>query len=145
MSTRPLKAIIGRVEKMSLPGIGIEGIFAKVDTGAHRSAIDCENVYEEEGILKYRLFRQGSDHYTGEELSAERFKTITVHNSFGESEDRYEVKLKAKIGSKVFNTPFTLADRSKKLYPILIGRKTLQNRFMVDVTEGQPNPEDHES
>lgn len=145
MSTRPLKSIIGRVEKISLPGIDIEGIFAKVDTGAHRSAIDCKKVYEEDGVLKFVLFRKGSKHHDGVVHEEEKFKTITIHNSFGESEERYEVKLKAKIGTKVFKTPFTLADRSKKLYPILIGRKTLQNRFLVDVSEGQPDPDDHES
>jgi len=37
-----------------------------------------------------------------------------------------------KVGPKVFHARFTLADRSKKIYPILLGRKLLNDRFLVD-------------
>jgi hypothetical protein len=55
-----------------------------------------------------------------------------VANSFGHEETRYEVPLRVKVGSKVFTSPFTLADRSKKVYPVLLGRKLLNGRFVVD-------------
>ncbi|MCY1558041.1 putative ATP-dependent zinc protease [compost metagenome] len=58
-----------------------------------------------------------------------------VANSFGHREERFEVKLKIKLGPKVFHAQFTLADRSKKIYPILLGRKLLNHRFLVDSSE----------
>jgi len=63
---------------------------------------------------------------------AQEYKKVVVANSFGHEEERYEVKLKVKLGPKVFHARFTLADRSKKIYPILLGRKLLNHRFLVD-------------
>jgi hypothetical protein len=60
---------------------------------------------------------------------------VTVANSFGHEEDRYEVQLKVKLGPKIFKAKFTLADRSKKIYPILLGRTMLNRRFLVDTNE----------
>ncbi|MBX6334782.1 ATP-dependent zinc protease, partial [Candidatus Saccharibacteria bacterium] len=57
---------------------------------------------------------------------------VWVENSFGHREDRYEVKMRVKLGPKVFTARFSLADRSKKIYPILLGRKLLNNRFLID-------------
>ncbi len=38
-----------------------------------------------------------------------------------------------KIGSKVFNTSFTLTDRANNLFPVLIGRHALNRRFIINV------------
>jgi hypothetical protein len=51
---------------------------------------------------------------------------------------RYVVKLQLKLGGKTIVGTFTLSDRSKKTYPILIGRKLLNRKFLVDVSKGSP-------
>jgi hypothetical protein len=61
-----------------------------------------------------------------------------VANSFGHREMRYVVKLQLKLGGKTIVGTFTLSDRSKKTYPILIGRKLLNRKFLVDVSKGSP-------
>ena len=33
---------------------------------------------------------------------------------------------------------FTLSDRSMQVYPVLIGRSTLNGKFVVDVSRGSP-------
>jgi hypothetical protein len=68
-------------------------------------------------------------------MTVDTFKVVTIANSFGHEEERFEVKLKVKLGPKVFHAQFTLADRSKKIYPILLGRKLLNHRFLVDSSE----------
>lgn len=127
--------IIGRSEPIHFVGYEkLAAIPAKIDTGAYRSAIHAENIrVDENGYLNCTLF---GSHPTcaacATELSTKKFKKIVVSNSFGDAEERYEVSLKVKIGPKVFKDSFTLANRSKKIYPILIGRKLLNGRFIVD-------------
>lgn len=138
LKKRILKVVIGRVERISLVDAAITGVPAKIDTGAFRSSIWATNVYEKEGKLHFTLLGPKSPWYSGKELVVDAFDTVEVENSFGHKEDRYSVHIKIKMGPKVVNSNFTLSDRSKKIYPVLIGRKLLRGKFVVDVSEGEP-------
>jgi hypothetical protein len=131
------KVIIGRSELLSFSDTGALNIPAKTDTGAYRSAVHATNItVNDDGSLSFDLL--GSHPVCGalsERITASEYKMVWVANSFGHREERYEVKLKIKLGPKVFQARFTLADRSKKIYPILIGRKLLNHRFLVDSAE----------
>jgi hypothetical protein len=114
----------------------IHGVPAKVDTGAYRSAIHASDITERDGVVSFTLL--GEHPVCGamaKRLSTDEFRRVTVANSFGHEEDRYEVQLKVKLGPKIFKAKFTLADRSKKIYPILLGRTMLNRRFLVDTNE----------
>ena len=134
------KAIIGRVEKASLPSFGIKNIYAKIDTGADLSSIWATDIAEKNGLLHFKLFGKASPLYTGQEIIIEKphYLLTRVSNSFGHSELRYVVKLQIKLKGKLIKATFTLSDRSNKTYPILIGRKLLNRRFLVDVSKGTP-------
>lgn len=131
---------IGRVEYIDLPSIGLRDVPAKIDTGADLSAIWASDIREQDGVLKFVLFAANSPFFTGKILEFHHNKyTITrVANSFGHKEIRYRVKLSVRICGKLINGTFTLADRSAKIYPVLIGRKLLNNKFIVDVSKGKP-------
>ncbi|WP_373524134.1 RimK/LysX family protein, partial [Aquiflexum sp.] len=58
-----------------------------------------------------------------------------VKNSFGQAEVRYKVSTKVIMFGVEFEAEFTLTDRSKMRNPILLGRKILIGRFIVDVQE----------
>lgn len=127
--------VIGRSEPITFVGYEkLLAIPAKVDTGAYRSAVHADNIYiDESGHLHFTLF---ANHPTcadcATELVVDKFTKASISNSFGDTEERYEVMMKVKIGSKVFNESFSLANRSKKIYPILLGRKLLNGRFIID-------------
>jgi hypothetical protein len=130
------KVIIGRSELLSFIGTEAVSVPAKTDTGAYRSAVHAANIAVTDGVLSFDLL--GGHPVCGSmahRVTAEAYKTVWVANSFGHREERYEVKLKIKLGPKVFHAQFTLADRSKKIYPILLGRKLLNHRFLVDSSE----------
>ena len=131
------KVIIGRSEVLSFIGTPAEKVPAKTDTGAFRSAVHATNIaLNNDGTLGFDLL--GGHPVCGamaQRMIAEEFTTVWVANSFGHREERYEVKLKVKLGPKVFHARFTLADLSKKIYPILLGRKLLNHRFLVDSSE----------
>lgn len=136
------KVVIGRAEKLSFIELGINDVPAKVDTGAYRSAIHASKIkLSEDGkTLSFRLL--GNHRVCGTmaiDASTRHFSQVTIANSFGHEELRYEVKLKVKLGPKVFLATFSLADRSKKVYPVLIGRKLLNRRFAVDTAQTSIN------
>lgn len=113
----------------------IADIPAKVDTGAYRSAAHADQVtLSDDGkTLTFRLL--GGHPVCGKLatiISTTQFQRVWIANSFGHREERYEVKLRVKLGPKIFPATFSLANRSKKVYPILLGRKLLNKRFLVD-------------
>ncbi len=136
------KVIIGRAEVLHFLDFDISGIPAKTDTGAYRSAIHAENIVLIDDGAKLKFDLLGGHPVCGalsQTIIADTFKQVGVANSFGHREDRYEVWLRVKLGPRVFRASFTLADRSKKIYPILIGRKLLNGRFFVDTNETSIN------
>jgi glutathione synthase/RimK-type ligase-like ATP-grasp enzyme len=125
---------IGTVELVSLPDDEIQSVPAKVDTGADGSAIWASSIKQRHGELQFNFFAPGSAYYSKQPIVTTAFKTINVKNSFGHTELRYKVKLNVKIGDYEFQEWFSLADRSRNTYPILIGKNCLENRFVVDVS-----------
>ncbi len=128
------KAIIGRSETITFVGTEAVNVPAKADTGAYRSAVHATDIkVRDDGVLEFMLL--GNHPVCGamaHMVTTSEYSKVGVANSFGHREERFEVKLKVKLGSKVFFARFTLADRSKKIYPILLGRKLLNHRFLVD-------------
>lgn len=136
------KLVIGRAEMLHFLDYEIVDIPAKVDTGAYRSAIHADSIElsPDNKVLTFRVL--GGHPFCGElskTVTTNEFNKVWVSNSFGHSEERYEVKFRVKLGPKIFKATFSLADRSKKLYPILIGRKMINNRFLVDSNETSIN------
>ncbi|MBP9852522.1 MAG: ribosomal protein S6--L-glutamate ligase [Patescibacteria group bacterium] len=134
------KSTIGRAEKIELLDFGIVGVPGKTDTGADMCSIWATKIEEREDALYFTLFAPSSPHYTGKEqrFTKPDYSLTRVANSFGQKELRYKVKLRIKVAGRSVRATFTLSDRSKKTYPILLGRKLLHGKFLVDVTSGEP-------
>lgn len=136
------KKIIGRAERISFKHAGISNVPAKIDTGAYRSSVWATGIKEVDGVLHFKLFGPRSPFYTGKELKTNEYKLIEVENSFGHKQYRYSVFLSIELAGKKVKSNFTLANRGMKTYPVLVGRKLLKNRFIVDVSTGNPIPDE---
>lgn len=134
------KTIIGRAEKIELRDFALRGIPAKVDTGADLGSIWASDIKETSKGLEFVLFDKKSPYYTGEtQVFTKPDYTLTrVSSSFGHSELRYKVKLRVVVRDRLIRGTFTLSDRSKKTYPVLLGRRLLHGKFLVDVKGGDP-------
>ncbi len=126
---------IGTKELVGLPDYGINDVPAKVDTGADSSAIWVSQIQEKAGELSFVLFGPVSPFYTGEIIRTRQFSMVKVKNSFGHEQERYKVNLKIRIADRNIKVRITLADRSSNRYPILIGRRTIKGKFLVDVSK----------
>ena len=131
-------SIIGREAEVSFPLIGVSGVKAKTDTGADLSSIWCGDIKKVNGKLECIFFSPESPHYTGKKIIFQKpeYKRSKIYNSFGIGESRYKVKMPIVIHGRRIRTTFTLADRSKKEYSVLLGRKLLAKKFLVDVASG---------
>jgi hypothetical protein len=51
---------------------------------------------------------------------------------------RYKTKLSIRVKGRLIKATFTLSDRSQKTYPVLLGRRLLKDKFIIDVSLGEP-------
>lgn len=127
-------AIVGRRETVDFPDLGLNGLTAKIDTGANTTALHCHHVRVENGVLFFRLLDETHPEYQDREHRFEKFERKLIRSSFGEEEMRYIIRTRIRIGRKIVRSIVSLTDRKNMKYPVLIGRRMLKNRFLVDVS-----------
>ena len=121
------KIIIGSEEIVSFPEVGIDSINARIDTGATTSSLGVKKIQEKNGVLCCTMPNKQT-------VCFRDYKKKVIKSSFGHTEERYVVKLLINISGRNIRTDFTLANRSKMKYTVLIGRKLLKGKFIVDVS-----------
>lgn len=118
--------------------VAYRDIPAKIDTGAASSAVWASGIrVDGEGVLHFCLFGEGSPYYNGVELSRKDYTVGVVRSSNGQEELRYRVGLTLEIEGKRVKALVSLANRERNRYPVLVGRRTLSGKFLVDVSKGE--------
>jgi hypothetical protein len=128
--------VIGATDIVDLPDLGWFNVPVRIDSGATSSAIHCSRVRlikdgDQEKLCFYLDAKKGAPQQS---FTVTEFKETIVRNSSGKEEKRYVIKTRVKLFGKNFRTEFSLANRRKMSYPILLGRKLLKNRFIIDVS-----------
>lgn len=130
------KVQIGSTEYVELAGVS--NVPAKIDTGADTSSVWASNIkMDKKGVLSFCLFDKKSPLYTGDIIETTDYIAKSVTSSIGEKQVRYRVKLPIRIGNMKLETSFTLANRARNSFPVLIGRRTLEGKFIVDVSRSE--------
>ncbi len=127
------KTIIGRNAVVHFEK-EVHNVPAKVDTGADSSAVWATDIFVDENhLLHYKLFGEGSPYYSGVEHVASKYSVALTKSSSGDMMLKYRTRIPVELGGRKMLVNFGLSDRSTHNYPILIGRKTLHGKFLVDV------------
>ncbi len=130
------KKIIGRKDKADFPELGLENIPVKVDTGAYTSSIHCtaieEKKIEGEWTIIFRLLDEEHPEYNNREFRFTSYQQKRIKNSFGDSERRYIIRTSITLFGESFPVDLSLSERGQMKYPVLLGRKLLNRRFIVD-------------
>jgi hypothetical protein len=140
------KKVIGRIERVNIPKLDLYGVNAKIDTGAYRGSIHAENIkvvrMKKSGKRKLKFNVLDAEHPENDSrvYRVSKFKKVQVRTSQTEFETRYAIFLKIEIAGEELKTYLSLSDRKDMRYPILIGRKALKRKFLVDV--GVPKKEE---
>lgn len=131
------KPIIGRSDILDFPTLGFDNVKAKIDTGAYTSAIRYnyinEFVFEGEKYIEFKLLDDHYPNYKEQLFITSDYKKVIVKNSFGITEERFSFKTSITIFDKKYKITFTLSERKDLRTPVLIGRKFIRKKFLVDV------------
>ncbi|MGH8353508.1 MAG: ATP-dependent zinc protease family protein [Pseudomonas sp.] len=112
----------------------------KLDTGALTSSMDAKDLerFEKNGEKWVRFNVELKDNDTGKMVSApfeRRVERNVKVRGAGGAERRPVVLMKICIGNRVYSEQFSLKNRGKMNYPVLIGRRTLEHLGLVDVSK----------
>lgn len=126
--------VIGAIEPVYILPQKI-ALLARIDTGAKTSSLDAKNVklFERDGV-QWVAFdvvdRKTKMAYHFEKKLRRKISIKRIEKD----EDRYVVNMDILFGKKTITEEFTLADREKFEYPVLIGRNILTGRAVVDTS-----------
>ena len=122
---------LGWREWVFLPSYNDFKLKAKIDTGARTSAIHATNIqiYRKNcsEMVKFQIYQSQSFLNIDTELISYK----KIKSSFGQTEIRPTVYMKIQIGSEIWLTEITLAQRAKLTYPMLIGRNSLNKKHII--------------
>jgi hypothetical protein len=72
--------------------------------------------------------------FTGKSILFKKYEQKKVRSSSGEMQKRYIIAGDILLFGKKYTTEFTLSKRDLMRYPVLLGRKLLSDRFLIDTT-----------
>ncbi|MCG8671998.1 MAG: RimK/LysX family protein [Pseudomonadales bacterium] len=142
------KRIMGWVENVYI-GNRQTKLKAKLDTGAKTSSIQANDIEhfirDQQPWVRFVIKRDGKKAYIDKkgrshpekkaiEITLERplLRTAKIKQHHKKSVERPVVTLDMILGGKHYPVEFTLTDRRKFIYPVLLGRRFLRNVAIVD-------------
>lgn len=127
---------IGWREWVALPDLGVPLIKAKVDTGARTSSLHAWDIrrFLENGreMVAFTL------HPVQRTSKIEVFATAPIvdereiRSSNGVMEKRIIIKTRIHMGEREWNTEISLGSRIRMGFRLILGRRTLQRRVLID-------------
>lgn len=109
-------------------------IKAKVDTGANTSSLHAVDIepFDRDGItfLSFAIPLNG----VSKQVEAPLYKTGVVKTPEGVKQERFFIEAEICLGLTQMPILLSLNDRSTMIYPVLLGRTFLKERYLVDVS-----------
>ncbi len=133
------KKLLGRSEKVDLPELGLWDVEAKIDSGAFTCSIHCHKIEiakrNGEKLLHFVPLAPSHSSHASEGFYFLKYTEKMVKNSFGDAEKRFIISTPVILYNQMIETEFSLSFRENLRYPILIGRKLLSKKFLIDVSK----------
>lgn len=126
--------VVGYIESVDLSEIELFDLDAKIDTGADSCSIHCDDIKVEGDVVSFLLHDEVHEAYHGKKITLPIFKIKRVKSSNGKSEERIFIKSSLKLGCKTYDAEISLSNRENMKYPMLIGRRFMSRRYLVDVS-----------
>ncbi len=130
------KKIIGKKEFISIVDLNLFNIKAKIDTGADSNSLHCDEIsVDDDGFVYFKILDEKNKFINQEVIKMPLFKMKKIRSSNGEIQSRPSIKTTVEFGGKRYKTVISLGNRSDMKYQMLIGKKFLSGRFLVDVSQ----------
>ena len=138
-SAVPRPLVIGWKEYVAFPEWSIPRLKVKIDTGARTSAL---------GVIGYEIHQDGGNGIVELSIPLSRkrpervavvrapvLRMVHVRNTSGQCVERPLIEAVIRLGPVTKHVRLTVADRSGMRFPMILGRKALENDFVVDVSK----------
>lgn len=130
------KKIVGMKELISILDLELYDLDAKIDTGADSNALHCDDIYiDEENFVHFKLIDDVHPSYNDKKVKMPLYQLKKVKSSNGHIQLRPSIEVNVLFFGKEYKTVVSLTNRKKMKFPMLIGRKFLAKRFLVDVSK----------
>ncbi|MBB3189866.1 ATP-dependent zinc protease family protein [Halomonas cerina] len=131
--------VYGWVEKTTLEPWGVE-LKAKLDSGALTSSMHAEHIEEftRDGEEWVRFEVEVEDEATGDVVAREYERKVfrrLILTGAGGQDRRPAVLMTICMGGTRYQEQFSLEDRDDMNYPVLLGRRAIQELGLLDVTQ----------
>ncbi len=130
-----IRTLLGRTDIVSFPLLELRGIAIKIDTGAYTSSFHCHSIVEDNNVLICEFLDPLHHKYVERKFTFEEYKQKNVKSSNGRIESRYFIKTKISLFKKRYIIDLSLTERGTMRYPVLVGRKFLSRKFIVDTSK----------
>ncbi len=132
----PSLQTIGWREWVTLPGLGVDFIKAKVDTGARTSSLHAVKMerFQENGVDRVRFQIHPVQRRTTDTIHAvaDVYDVRTVTPSTGRPQERIVILTPVTIFGRTWDIELTLAHRDNMGFRMLLGRQAIRKRMLVD-------------
>ena len=129
-------AVVGWREWVALPDFGVTSVKAKVDTGARSSALHAWDIEPftrgGETWVRFSVHPFQRDDSTVVACEARLVDERDVRSSNGDVERRPIIATRATMAGRGFAIELSLTRRDEMGFRLLIGRRALRRRFLVD-------------
>ena len=128
MKTFDQLCVVGLNEWIDLPGLGMVGLRAKIDTGASTSCLHASDIqpFQRDGKDWVRFSAHfGTLVQRRHRCEARVVAVKTIKSSNGQAQSRYVIRTALALGDRVWPVNFTLACRKSMQYRVLLGAKAL--------------------
>lgn len=132
--------IIGRKDRADFPFFDMENVPVKIDSGAYSSSIHCASVCEVDTVGNNKVLEVVflDETYYGFTSKMNIFQTYIkkkVKSSTGDEQERFFVRMPIILFGERIETDFSLTTRNGLKNPVLIGRKLLNKKFLIDTSK----------
>ena len=133
------RTVLGIIEPVAFPELGVAEVSAKIDTGAYSGAIHCEVIEEVlDATTGKKVLKVVPIDTTHKPVIIERYAKVAARSSTGHISQRYIATTKIIIQGKEYDIRIGLTKRTMMNMKVLVGRRFLRkNAILVDVTLNQ--------
>ncbi|WP_310526699.1 RimK/LysX family protein [Nocardioides sp.] len=123
-------------EWVRLPGIDVEWIKAKLDTGARSSAIHAFDIHEfirdGEPWVRFSIHPWQRSREDSVDVELPIHDRRRVRSSTGHEQERYVVLMDISLVERTVTAEVTLTGRDQMGFRMLIGREALRQGYLID-------------
>ncbi len=133
------RIIIGRKDIADFQKLDLFGIEVKIDSGAYTSSFHCHKIErikkKNDDWVKCNFLDPEHEMYHEKEFCFPIRKIRRVKSSNGMVEERYSIMTEITIFTTTFPIELTLTERQDMKHPVLLGRKFLSKKFIIDTSK----------